>query len=769
MKHSFTKYQKNAHLGALFLQNPRRIFNLFFVGLLVLMAEVAQAQVKCQCTDYMYLNDQDGFVHKFKIGSNGTFTEIKGANGSLPWFPLGGGLSSPHGLGQDLNGNIYIGNNASGPVRKLTCDGVLLPQTGPTGFSINDGGYNFRSKDGILYVNSTKSGQADQITAYEICNGNKLGYIKLNGIPSTSTNGDKLLKDWGFSITDDGTFYVSAGWDDKDRNEERYIFRFKPSLADFTNHTTYTRIFDPSTRFPALLDNPNTESSVWGITSDPSGNIYLVVNQYNISPWRTWILKYNSNGQLIDSAYEEDSSNDPGGPDLKGYEGARGIVYYPPTNTLYLAANGNGDCIAKVDAATLNYLGASVGNVPSQDPKGLAYVTECCPMNSYTKVDTAICGAAIGKKYYLQNLIGACKAPICGTWVQNSGSGFTFDECDNSITITGTGTCGTFTLSGGGGVNSQCSAFTIVLTVCTPETSLTGDSQKMLCEGSTGPDIKVQTNQNSSNLIRFVRFTTDQMANSTPTAIEAQTIYAGATIGTPVTPSGNSSPYTATLTGSAAGWSSLAPGTYYVYAIYNASYSSLCDPVPVQEIVVTIVEKPVITTTSASICLGATINLANLVTGNTPAGTLSFYTSSAAANAASNALANATVAPGVTTTYYVRSQTTSTCYAIAPIKVNVSGLPVFSVTDGSICAGGSINLATLVTNTSGGILSYYTSLAAAQNGAPALAPTTVSPTSATNYYVRSTNSSGCYLIKELTVSILPQACGTILITGPGNN
>ncbi|MBK9490241.1 MAG: hypothetical protein IPO07_16795 [Haliscomenobacter sp.] len=43
---------------------------------------------------------------------------------------------------------------------------------------------------------------------------------------------------------------------------------------------------------------------------------------------------------------------------------------------------------------------------------------------------------------------------------------------------------------------------------------------------------------------------------------------------------------------------------------------------------------------------------------------------------------------------------------------------------------------------------------------------TVSPTAATNYYVRSTNSSGCFLVKELTVSILPQACGTIQITGP---
>lgn len=44
MKHLFTKYPKNACLGALFPQKFQGIFNLLFIVLLVLMMEATQAQ-----------------------------------------------------------------------------------------------------------------------------------------------------------------------------------------------------------------------------------------------------------------------------------------------------------------------------------------------------------------------------------------------------------------------------------------------------------------------------------------------------------------------------------------------------------------------------------------------------------------------------------------------------------------------------------------------------------------------------------------------------
>jgi SdrD B-like domain/SprB repeat/CUB domain len=88
------------------------------------------------------------------------------------------------------------------------------------------------------------------------------------------------------------------------------------------------------------------------------------------------------------------------------------------------------------------------------------------------------------------------------------------------------------------------------------------------------------------------------------------------------------------------------------------------------------------------------------------------------------------------------------------------------VTNGSVCAGGNIDLATLVTNAGGGTLSYYTSVANANAGTNALVSSTVTPASATNYYVRSQTSANCYTVKEITVLIKASVCGTITVTGP---
>ncbi len=99
------------------------------------------------------------------------------------------------------------------------------------------------------------------------------------------------------------------------------------------------------------------------------------------------------------------------------------------------------------------------------------------------------------------------------------------------------------------------------------------------------------------------------------------------------------------------------------------------------------------------------------------------------------------------------------------MTVAVSSNPAPTVTNGTVCAGGSIDLATLVTSTGGGTLSFYTTLANANTGTNALGSSTVSPTTATNYYVRST-AAGCYGVKEITVTIPPVACATSTVTGP---
>ena len=93
--------------------------------------------------------------------------------------------------------------------------------------------------------------------------------------------------------------------------------------------------------------------------------------------------------------------------------------------------------------------------------------------------------------------------------------------------------------------------------------------------------------------------------------------------------------------------------------------------------------------------------------------------------------------------------------------------PVLTVQNGSVCPGSSIDLASLVTsNPSGGTLSYYTSQANAAAGTNPLGSSTVSPASATNYYVRSQTAANCYTVKEVAITMKAATCGTITVTGP---
>ena len=92
--------------------------------------------------------------------------------------------------------------------------------------------------------------------------------------------------------------------------------------------------------------------------------------------------------------------------------------------------------------------------------------------------------------------------------------------------------------------------------------------------------------------------------------------------------------------------------------------------------------------------------------------------------------------------------------------------PALTVTSGSVCAGGSVDLASFVTSGGGGTLSYYTTQANANAGTNALPSSMVTPASATNYYVRSQTAANCYTVKEVTIVIQAAACGVITISGP---
>lgn len=425
----------------------------------VFLYENSVAQT-CNVTDYIYLNDpQDyntqGFVHKLKIGAAGTLTEIANANGTTPWFPQGGGLGSPHGLGQDLNGNLYIGANPGiGPIAKIKCDGTVDNLN-----FINDGGFNIVSKDGFLYVSSASS---NHINRYALCDGSLQGYVTLNGVldqPYVWNSG--VQADWGLDIGTDGTIYATLGFEG---NGTKAIYRFKPTNADFTAHSDYTPLAT-GTDVPPGTDAAGLNMGkawIWGITHDDAGNMYIVAEE----PWNTqadfipltWVLKYDVNGNLV--GYISEREDTPTG----GFEGGRGIVYYPLLDRLYIAAGVDGDCVAMINPTNMTYMGAAAAHVPNQVPKTLRIASEACPASASSIVDTTLCNVSVGDKIFLQQIIGTCNAPICGgTWMADPANvGMTFNQCDLSFTVTSVSGCGKFTLNNVGGT---CGNFTVELKV----------------------------------------------------------------------------------------------------------------------------------------------------------------------------------------------------------------------------------------------------------------------------------------------------------------
>lgn len=197
-------------------------------------------------------------------------------------------------------------------------------------------------------------------------------------------------------------------------------------------------------------------------------------------------------------------------------------------------------------------------------------------------------------------------------------------------------------------------------------------------------------------------------------------------------------------------------GTLYTITITDVNGAPCTVTTTVQQSSCTSCTPPVLSTQNAVLCSGGSIQLTSLVTGNTLLGTLTFHTTLADANAGVNALVNTNVSPAATTIYFVRSENTPTCYSTASMTITVVTTPVLAVSNGSLCSGGSINLATLVASTGGGTLSYYTTLNDAVNGTNPLVSPIVSPSAATSYFIRSQNSADCFDVKKVVVTLLPQ-------------
>ena len=440
----------------------------------------------CNCKEYIYLNEPDlGAVLKFEVGNPIGLTEVVGSNGGTPpsahWYPGTGvsELTSPHGLATDLNGKLYIGSTyAPGfPIRSLTCDGAIDPIT-PT--TINS---NFLLTSMFSIGNTIYTSRSGGPAAYNSCTGQLLGTMCLNdenGNPLPFSNG--LAPDdqnWGLSYNKviDRVFVTGRG------GARRGVWAFtSQELENGILGGPCIDILIPmgTTSTINVGDNfiPTDLNQVTGVTSDNLGNIYIA----GIEPSSTSsILKYNSNGEFI----VRTSTN-------LAYQNTFGIVWSETTNRIYVANltdDPSVDCISTFDANTLTYLGAAAPNPNLPDnntAKALAIIKECCPVNLPSNFQKEVCGA-IGTVFYLNQVaFDDCDGVVCGSsWTPvGTLTGMTFDACDNSVVVTGSG-CGTFTLNIGAVTSTGCGAQSSTFTICNTVPSATLTGVQGTCSGST--------------------------------------------------------------------------------------------------------------------------------------------------------------------------------------------------------------------------------------------------------------------------------------------
>ena len=403
--------------------------------------------VGCNCIENLYLNDVDlGEVHKFEVTpTTGDIAEI-----GNPWIS---GFDSPHGLGVDLNGYIYIGNHPSnGPIHKVTCDGETIDPAWNT--TITGGGLtNIGSLDNYIITNGAfQSTEYSNLQVLDACTGDRLGSICLAG---------SNFGDWGMQVLDDGTVLVTEGIDlnlgfGAPAVKTVWKFRFDPGLIG--NSTP--NCIDPLVTGGYL----NDYEEIYGITSDGS-HLYMVARK---NGGNTFLVKADANTGAFVAEIDEStmSGTDVNNP---GYNGARGIIYAPSSDKLYVS--GIEDCISVVEPSDLSYLGAGAGIVTNGEPKAIGILKECCPNNNNIVIDTTLCGTSLNDTIFLQELIN-CDGTICeGFWEEGmTNAGLIYNDCNNSVTVNAATACGTFTLaSDGTGNNPRCGAFTITVNISVAE------------------------------------------------------------------------------------------------------------------------------------------------------------------------------------------------------------------------------------------------------------------------------------------------------------
>lgn len=422
--------------------------------------QVTTTGLTCNCNEYIYLNEPGAKkVHKFKVESNGALTEI--LVGGNPWYPGNyptSELSSPHGLGTDINGRLYIGENGSANsyIRQFTTNGTITPTSG-FNLLVDDTNQNTFSIGNTFYINANGGPKA-----YDLCTGQLIGQVCLNSSDGGQVTGQNL---WGLTYNAKTEMvYASA------RNRGPGVSAAGNVWA-FTRAQLESALATGSCINPIIKEGPsatinvgekftpNLGGGVFGVVSDNQKNIYVVKSAID-GGTISYILKYDAQGGFI-------AQSQPSNITGAGSQ-AIGIIWSEGTNKLYmsnLTGDPAQDCISAFDANTLAYTGTAVPNPASGTggSKALAIIKECCPSPAVVNIDQTFCGNNLNKQIFLQELL-KCEGIIGeGSWSADPANvGLAYDECSKSIKLTSANACGKFVLKNVGGT---CGDFTINVNV----------------------------------------------------------------------------------------------------------------------------------------------------------------------------------------------------------------------------------------------------------------------------------------------------------------
>jgi len=471
-----------------FTHSIKYAFIIFVISLNILTPNTSVAQT-CDCTDYIYLNDTGfDYIEKFQVTPSG-LVEIGDSQNGMPWLNADGIVDGPHGIAGDANGRLYIGQGQEGnSIQKFTCDGTKIDADTTTAAIDNviDGyfGFNHFIEDGILYIpgeTNPNTGGANypngRLIAIDICTGEELGCLF-----------DAYF--WGFTLNEfDGKWYGTNELTVK--TGDLYNPSWGPVGGDcggFGNGVSNVVQIDTlAANNPAISLAGYSDTRAQGITFDDAGNMYIVVSSgFGFAPPSSILKWERTTGIWSQSAVDFSTENTVG--DNLNWSGARGITYSQAAGLLYLSSLD--DCIAAFDTDLAYQPNQSV-HTKGNFPKGLGVVTECCPTEAITIIDTTLCAVSLNDTLFLQDII-ACDGIVCeGVWAADiNNMGLTYDACDNTIIILDAQNgCGTFTLVSEGGGLKQCEAFEIILNVCVqsvspPEIAVTDNDCDVFTPGS---------------------------------------------------------------------------------------------------------------------------------------------------------------------------------------------------------------------------------------------------------------------------------------------